>query len=79
METLSFKISEELSTFMKNHPEINQKEIAKLAIEEYIRKIEMFDELFKDSEFTELDAEEFSELVKESVYKKMMEQRNPLK
>lgn len=34
METLSFKISEELSAHMRNHPEINWKEIAKLAIEE---------------------------------------------
>ena len=72
METLSIKISEELSSILKNHPEINWKEVAKMAIEDYVKKLEIFDELLKNSEFTELDAEEFSELVKESAFKKLM-------
>lgn len=74
METLAIDISDELSELMKKHPEINWKEIAKNALETYARKLKLFDELLKNSEFTELDAEEFSELVKESAYKKMMRQ-----
>lgn len=73
METLAIDISEELSILMKNHPEIDWKEIAKSALENYAKKLILFDGLLENSEFTELDAEEFSELVKESVYKKLMQ------
>jgi putative PIN family toxin of toxin-antitoxin system len=72
VEILAIDLSEELIKLMKIHPEINWEEIAKNALVNYAKKLNLFEELLKNSEFTELDAKEFGELVKESAMKKMM-------
>lgn len=71
MESLSFEISDEILGLLKKHPEIKWEEIARKAVEDYAKKLDLLDNLLDESEFSELDAEELSEIVKESAWKKL--------
>ena len=48
---------------MKSHPEIKWSEVARQAMWEYARKLEMIDEVAKKSKLTEKDALELGRVV----------------
>jgi hypothetical protein len=71
MESLSFEISDEILDLLRRHPEIKWEDIARKAVEDFAKKLDLIDNLLSESEFSELDAEELSEMVKESAWKKL--------
>jgi len=49
---------------MKNHPEIKWTEIARHAMKEYAKRLQVLDDITSKSEFTEKEALEMGEAVK---------------
>jgi hypothetical protein len=52
---------------MKSHPEIKWSEVARQAMWEYAKKLEMMDEVTKKSKFTESDALEIGRMINASL------------
>nr|MDO8116914.1 hypothetical protein [Candidatus Sigynarchaeota archaeon] len=85
MPNITLSIPEAVYKIMSKHKEIRWSEIARRAIMNFSRKIEWLDEierkslndlyndLFKDSELTEDEANKIGELAKESIYKRLVE------
>ena len=69
MPNMTLAIPEDLHSFIKSHNEIRRSEIARRAMWEYARKLEILDRLVEKSEFTEDDAAEFDSLLKKGLRK----------
>ncbi|MCJ7608670.1 hypothetical protein MUP00_03250 [Candidatus Bathyarchaeota archaeon] len=57
----------ELHRIMKKHPEIKWSEVARQAMWEYARKLDLLDEIASRSKLSEKDAVEIGEAVKKRV------------
>ena len=64
---MTISIPPELYRIMKKHKEIKWSEIARRAMWEYARKLEILDELLKNSEITDDDAVEIGKKIKEGI------------
>ncbi len=64
MPTMTLAIPEDLQQLIKEHGEVKWSEIARRAMWEHARKLELLDALAKDSKLTERDVEEIGALVK---------------
>jgi hypothetical protein len=64
MVNVTLAVSEELRRIMKSHPEIKWSEVARQAMWEYAKKLEMMDEVTRKSRLTEGDALEIGRAVK---------------
>lgn len=64
---MTLAIPEDLHQTMKEHSEIKWSEIARRAIQEQARKLELMDKILAKSTFTEKDAEELAKKVKRGI------------
>ncbi len=67
MVNMTLAVSEELHQVMKEHSEIKWSEIARRAIQEQARKLEIMDKIIAKSTLTEKDAEELGRKVKKGI------------
>jgi len=64
---VTLAVPEELYRIMKRHPEIKWSEVARQAMWEYARKLELLDKIVSKSKLSEKEALEISELVKRGI------------
>lgn len=67
MPTMTLSIPDDLYEVIKQHNEIKWSVIARNAMREYARKIQLVDSILEKSELTEKDAEEIGKLIKKSI------------
>ncbi|NJD52244.1 MAG: hypothetical protein FIB07_05185 [Candidatus Methanoperedens sp.] len=67
MPTMTLSIPDDLYTVIKHHNEIKWSVIARNAMWEYARKIQLVDTILEKSELTEKDAAEIGKLIKKSI------------
>ncbi|RLM89526.1 hypothetical protein [Haloarcula sp. Atlit-7R] len=60
MPNVTVSVDDSLKEQMDNHPEINWSEVARQAIREKIRDLEVMEQLVEGSELTEEDVEELA-------------------
>lgn len=70
MTNMTLALPEELHGIMKKHQEIKWSEIARQAMWNHARKIQIMNQLLEKSELTEEDAERIGEKIKKEVAKK---------
>jgi hypothetical protein len=64
LANVTLAVPEELRRIMKSHPEIKWSEVARQAMWEYAKKLEMMDEVTRKSRLTERDALEVGRTIK---------------
>jgi len=64
---VTFAVPEELHEIMRRHPEIKWSEIARKAVWEYARKLELMERIVSESKLSEKDVLELDEKVKAGV------------
>ena len=74
MVNVTFAVPEELHEIMRRHPEIKWSEIARKAMWEYARKLELMERLTSESRLSEKDVLELDKKVKFGTGKKYREQ-----
>jgi hypothetical protein len=67
MSTLTIELPAEVSGIMEKHPNVNWNMLAQQSLLEYIRKLELGDQLTERSELTEDDVMEIDERIKEGL------------
>ena len=67
MANVTLAVPEELRKIMKSHPEIKWSEVARQAMWEYARKLEVMDKVTKKSELTEKDVFKIGRIIKENL------------
>lgn len=67
MPNMTIRIPDDLKNALDDHPEINWSEVARQSMWEYVRKIEVADEIASESELTAEAAEELSKKVKHDI------------
>ena len=70
MTNMTLAVPQELHRTMQKHKEIKGSEVARQAIMEKARKIELMDKLLAKSELTEQDAEEIGHKIKHAMAKR---------
>jgi len=70
MTNMTLAIPEELHKIIKKHKEIKWTEIARQAMWEQARKLELIDDILSKSELTEEDALEIGRKIKREIAKK---------
>lgn len=76
MPSMTLSIPEDLHRLISKHNEIKWSEIARRAMWDYAKKLNLLDELLKNSEMTEEDAMEIGRKIKEGMHKRHMEKLN---
>jgi hypothetical protein len=69
MPSMTLSIPEELYQLIKEHNEIRWSEIARRAMWDYARKIELLDKLTENSKLTEEDVKELDKKLKKAIHK----------
>jgi len=64
---VTLAVPEELHRIMRKHPEIKWSEVARQALWEYARKLELLDKIAGKSKLSEEDALELGEVVKKGI------------
>ena len=67
---MTLAVPEELNELMKKHKEIKWSEIARQAMWNQAKKIELMDKILSKSSLTEKDAEEIGNKIKKAIAKK---------
>jgi predicted nucleic acid-binding Zn ribbon protein len=67
MPTMTLSVPDDLYEVIKNHNEIKWSVIARNAMWEYARKIQLVDTILEKSKLTEKDAVEIGKLIKKSI------------
>jgi hypothetical protein len=70
MSNLTLAVPEDLRQIMEKHKEIKWTEVARQAMWEKARKLELMDRLLAKSELTEQDAEEIGHRIKHGIAKR---------
>jgi predicted translin family RNA/ssDNA-binding protein len=63
MANVTLAVPEELRKIMRSHPEIKWSEVARQAMWEYAKKLELMDKVTKKSKLTEKDALEIGKTI----------------
>lgn len=82
MPNMTLALPDELHRIMRNHPEIKWSEIARQAMKEYAKKLELLDDIASKSSLTEKDAIEIGEIVKRDLaerYRRTMMSKTTLR
>ncbi len=66
MPTMTLSVPDDLYVVIKHHNEIKWSVIARNAMWEYARKIQLVDDILEKSELTEKDAAQIGKLIKKS-------------
>ena len=67
MPTMTLSVPDDLYKVIKQHDEVKWSVIARNAMWEYARKIQLVDSILEKSELTEKDAAEIGKLIKKSI------------
>ena len=67
MPNMTLSIPDELYKIIKKHKEIKWSEVARKAMWEYAKKLELLDELLKNSQITEEDVIELGKKIKKDI------------
>lgn len=70
MVNVTFAVPKELHEIMKRHPEIKWSEIARKAMWEYARKLELLERITEESRLSEKDVLELDKKVKAGLRRK---------
>ena len=70
MVNVTFAVPEELHEIMRRHPEIKWSEIARKAMWEYARKLELMERITSESRLSEKDVLELDKKVKAGLRRK---------
>ena len=70
MTNMTLALPEELHKIIKNHKEIKWSEVARQAMWQQAKKLQLMDELLSNSKLSKLDAKEIGEKVKEGIARK---------
>ncbi|MBI2147898.1 hypothetical protein HYU19_05530 [Candidatus Woesearchaeota archaeon] len=70
MTNMTLAVPEDLHTIMEKHKEIRWGEVARQAIWEKARKLEILDKILSKSKLTEEDAEEIGHKIKKEMAKR---------
>jgi hypothetical protein len=70
MPNMTLSIPEELYRVIKNHPEVKWSHVARKAMWEYAKKLELMDKLLEKSTLTEEDVIELDQFIKEELHKR---------
>jgi len=70
MTNMTLAIPEDLHQIIKKHTEIKWSEVARKALWQQAKKIELMDKLLSKSELTQKDVEEINAKIKEGIAKK---------
>ncbi|WP_048053085.1 hypothetical protein [Pyrococcus horikoshii] len=70
MPNMTISVPDDLYEIMKKHREIKWSEIARRAMWEYARKLELLDKLLENSELTDDDVSELAEKIKREIAKR---------
>ena len=73
MVNVTLAVPEELHKIMKRHPEINWSEVARQAMWEYAKKLELLDEIIDKSKPSEKDVTKVGKAVKKGIADKYSE------
>jgi metal-responsive CopG/Arc/MetJ family transcriptional regulator len=71
MANITLSLPEELYQKLKEHPEIRWSEIARKAIQQYLDELELLDKLTTNSQLTDEDARELSDMIDTKVIEKL--------
>ena len=71
MVNITLTIPENLKVKLQNHKEVNWSAVARMALEEYLRKIEIVESIASKSKLTEKDAEEIGRKIKREMAKEL--------
>lgn len=69
MASMTLSIPEDLHQLIKEHNEVRWSEIARRAMWDYARKLELLDKLTENSQLTEADVKELERKLKKAVHK----------
>ena len=67
---MTLSIPEDLHAFIKRHNEIRWSEIARRAMWDYAKRLEILDRIAEKSKLTEEDIEELDKIIKKAVHKR---------
>ncbi|HLC56368.1 MAG TPA: hypothetical protein VJJ23_03985 [Candidatus Nanoarchaeia archaeon] len=70
MTNMTLAVSEDLHKIMRKHKEIRWSEIARQALFEHAKKLELMDKILRNSKLTEKDALEIGRRVNKEIAKK---------
>jgi len=70
MTNMTLAVPEDLRQIMEKHKEIKWSEVARQAMWEQARKLELMDKLLAKSQLTEQDAEEIGHKIKHGIAKR---------
>ena len=70
MVNMTLAIPEDLKKVMEKHKEIKWSEVARQALRENARKLELMDKILSKSKLTEADAEYIGHMIKRGIAKK---------
>ena len=73
MVNVTLAVPEELHRIMKRHPEIKWSEVARQAMWEYARKLELLDQIASKSKLSEEEALELGEAIKKGISERYAE------
>jgi hypothetical protein len=67
MTNMTLSIPKDLYIILRRHSEVKWSEVARRALWEQARKLELMEELLKDSKLTEENVDEISNLIKDGI------------
>ena len=73
MANITLSLPESVHNIVKKHKEIRWSEVARVAISDHARKLEIMDKLASKSKLTLKDVEEINEKVKEGLFRRYAE------
>ncbi len=73
MVNMTLALSEEIHSKMKNFSEIKWTEVARKAIENKLKDLEMLEKLVSKNKLTQKDVEDFGKKIKQEAAKKFMQ------
>ena len=76
MPNITLAISEEVYSLMKKHREMRWSEVARKAIIEEVKNIELIEKIASKSKLTMKDIEEINEKIKKGMHKHLMGDEN---
>ena len=77
MVNVTLAVPEDLHRIMKSHPEIKWSEVARQAIWEYARKLDLMDEVMGKSKLTEAEARFVGESIKKGIAERYSRDKVP--
>ena len=73
LPTMTLSVPQDLYTIIKKHNQIKWSEIARRAMWDYAKKMELLDQLTADSKLTEKDVMELDKVIKKALTKHYQE------